>query len=78
MNKLWLKILSNTRCLPQTKLYLRRNAEERAVAAGVSLTSPSTLVSQLPAPGSKISKDELEDVSHEAIRFIIIIFRDCF
>ncbi|KAK2180083.1 hypothetical protein NP493_457g05005 [Ridgeia piscesae] len=46
----------------ETKLYLRRNAEERAVAAGVSLTSPSTLVAQLPAPGSKITKDELEDI----------------
>ena len=43
------------------------------MAAGVSLTSPSTLVAQLPAPGSKITKDELEDVSHEAIRVIIII-----
>ena len=47
----------------QTKVYLRRNAEERAAAAGVNLVAPKSLVAQLPAPGSKITKDELEDVS---------------
>ena len=59
-------------CHSQTKVYLRRNAEERAAAAGVNLVAPKSLVAQLPAPGSKITKDELEDVSPKSL----ILFKD--
>ena len=41
---------------------LRKHAEERAAAGGYSLTAAEQVTSQLPAPGSKMTPEELEKV----------------
>jgi hypothetical protein len=46
----------------QTKEYLARNAKDKADKAGVSLTSHSKVISQLPAPGTKISMQDFTEV----------------
>ena len=45
-----------------TKLFLKKHAEKTAEAAGVSLTRASQVTSQLPAPGTKMTPEELEKV----------------
>ncbi len=45
-----------------TKSFLRRHAENVAASQGFSLTPASQVTSQLPAPGSKMTPEELEKV----------------
>lgn len=46
----------------QTKEYLARNAKDRAEKSGVSLTSHSHVIAQLPAPGTKITMQDFTEV----------------
>jgi hypothetical protein len=46
----------------QTKTFLEKNAKDKATAAGVSLTPQGHILSQLPAPGSKMSTQEFVEV----------------
>uniref|UniRef100_K1PPH0 Gamma-tubulin complex component n=1 Tax=Magallana gigas TaxID=29159 RepID=K1PPH0_MAGGI len=46
----------------QTKDYLARNAKDRADRSGVSLTSHSKVISQLPAPGTKITMQDFTEL----------------
>lgn len=45
-----------------TKSFLKKHAEKTAEAAGASLTHASQVTSQLPAPGTKMTPEELEKV----------------
>lgn len=46
----------------QTKDYLEKQAKEKADAAGMTLVSHNKITSQLPAPGTKMSAQELAEV----------------
>ena len=60
---LWLYVVKNILfLLCQTKLHLKKHAEERAAASGVSLTKPVNVTSTLPEPGTKMTPDEFDKV----------------
>ena len=48
--------------LLQTKSFLRKNADDRASAAGATVANPTEVMGQLPAPGTKMTAEELEKV----------------
>ncbi|XP_041354765.1 gamma-tubulin complex component 2-like isoform X2 [Gigantopelta aegis] len=54
--------------LQQTKEFLERNANEKAESAGMTLMPHSTITSQLPAPGTKMSEQEVSEVKDKLLQ----------
>ncbi|XP_074643157.1 gamma-tubulin complex component 2-like [Tubulanus polymorphus] len=51
-----------------TKSFIEKNAKDRAAAAGVSLTSHANVISSLPAPGTKMSQQELSELRDKLLK----------
>ncbi|XP_064628663.1 gamma-tubulin complex component 2-like isoform X2 [Lineus longissimus] len=51
-----------------TKTFLEKNAKDKAAAAGVSLTPQGHILSQLPAPGSKMSTQEFVELRDKLLK----------
>ncbi|XP_064605100.1 gamma-tubulin complex component 2-like [Liolophura sinensis] len=52
----------------KTKQFLGKNAKDRADNAGLTLTSHSKVISQLPAPGTKMTQQELTEIKDMLLR----------